>query len=241
MDEFLEYITRYVPQFPEMIRGATAEEIATLESLAGLPLPPFYKEFLSRMGKNSGGISLGFQTDTNILELIEYYRTRHDKKLRPIPPDCIAIAINGYDFDVCLQHRPRSEAPVVATEGRTIYLVLAESLKKMLFQLVFQDFEVASFPCSREYSATNKQALSYAVANKRLMREAVREIAAELGFKAQWFSDAYTFCAARGECRVLIKQYDEQGMLVRVGGRLRKEVDDAGEVFSARLEIKPYP
>ena len=197
MDEFLEYITRYVPQFPEMIRGATAEEIATLESLAGLPLPPFYKEFLSRMGKNSGGISLGFQTDTNILELIEYYRTRHDKKLRPIPPDCIAIAINGYDFDVCLQHRPRSEVPVVATEGRTIYLVLAESLKKMLFQLVFQDFEVASFPCSREYSATNKQALSYAVANKRLMREAARN-RRRAGFQGPMvFRRLYLLCRER--------------------------------------------
>ena len=51
MDRFLDEL---VPAARGTLAGATDEDIDRIEALAGLPLPRFYRWFLSRMGLNMG-------------------------------------------------------------------------------------------------------------------------------------------------------------------------------------------
>jgi hypothetical protein len=50
-------LTRLVPGLKQQWQGATEGEIERIEAIAGRPLPPFYRWFLSRMGKSMGPMS----------------------------------------------------------------------------------------------------------------------------------------------------------------------------------------
>jgi hypothetical protein len=50
-------LLRIVPGLAGRWKGATPDEIAQLERIAGHPLPPFYRWFLSRMGQSMGPLS----------------------------------------------------------------------------------------------------------------------------------------------------------------------------------------
>jgi hypothetical protein len=50
------YLLRIVPNLASTWEGATEEEIAQVERLAPRPLPPFYRWFLRRMGRDMGAI-----------------------------------------------------------------------------------------------------------------------------------------------------------------------------------------
>ena len=51
------FLLRVVPGLAEQWKGATPDEIARIEEIAGRPLPPFYRWFLSRMGKSMGALA----------------------------------------------------------------------------------------------------------------------------------------------------------------------------------------
>jgi len=50
-------LNRLVPGSTGQWQGATGSEIERIEAIAGRPLPPFYRWFLSRMGRSMGPIS----------------------------------------------------------------------------------------------------------------------------------------------------------------------------------------
>ena len=50
-------LLRLVPDLPSQWEGASPEEIARMEALAGRPLPRFYRWFLSRMGRAMGPLA----------------------------------------------------------------------------------------------------------------------------------------------------------------------------------------
>ncbi|HEX8705641.1 MAG TPA: SMI1/KNR4 family protein [Myxococcaceae bacterium] len=52
-----ELLLRTVPGLAQEWKGATPEEIAQLEQIAGRPLPSFYRWFLSRMGQSMGALA----------------------------------------------------------------------------------------------------------------------------------------------------------------------------------------
>ncbi|MFL5353212.1 SMI1/KNR4 family protein [Archangium sp.] len=55
--EMEELLLRIVPELKEQWQGASPEMIARIERLADRPLPPFYRWFLSRMGKSMGALA----------------------------------------------------------------------------------------------------------------------------------------------------------------------------------------
>lgn len=55
--EMEDFLLRVVPGLAEQWRGSTPEEIGQIEVLAGRPLPPFYRWFLSRMGQSMGPLT----------------------------------------------------------------------------------------------------------------------------------------------------------------------------------------
>ncbi|WP_239014818.1 SMI1/KNR4 family protein [Archangium violaceum] len=52
-----EFLLRVVPNLGQQWRGATPDAIARIEQMAGRPLPPFYRWFLSRMGQSMGRLA----------------------------------------------------------------------------------------------------------------------------------------------------------------------------------------
>jgi hypothetical protein len=52
-----DFLLRVVPGLAEQWKGSTPEEIAQIEELAGRPLPPFYRWFLTRMGQSMGPLT----------------------------------------------------------------------------------------------------------------------------------------------------------------------------------------
>lgn len=55
--EMEAFLSRLHPGLDREIHGATSEEIARMEELAGRPLPRFYRWFLERMGRSVGPLT----------------------------------------------------------------------------------------------------------------------------------------------------------------------------------------
>jgi hypothetical protein len=51
------FLLRVVPGLGQQWKGATPDAIARIEQIAGRPLPPFYRWFLSRMGQSMGALA----------------------------------------------------------------------------------------------------------------------------------------------------------------------------------------
>ncbi|WP_245814361.1 SMI1/KNR4 family protein [Cystobacter ferrugineus] len=51
------FLLRVVPNLRQQWKGATPDAIARIEQIAGRPLPPFYRWFLSRMGQSMGPLA----------------------------------------------------------------------------------------------------------------------------------------------------------------------------------------
>jgi hypothetical protein len=243
MDQFLDYMSRFVPDFRSRIDGASGAEVAALEQAVARPLPESYRQFLARMGRNAGGISLGFETTTDILAVTRF----HTRKRRPVPPDCVAIAVRGVDFDVCLHLPPSGGERVLASDGVLVYVILAETLPKALFQYAFRNHEVRSFPHVAAWSIDNIAARAYASANGRSMRDTARELVRELGFEAEWFSDEYSLCGRKDGTSIFILQQEEQGedvvldmgAVVAIGAATKEDAERLGAPFQERLGLRP--
>ncbi|QRK11757.1 SMI1/KNR4 family protein [Archangium violaceum] len=52
-----DFLLRVVPGLAEQWQGSTPEELAQIERIAGRPLPPFYRWFLTRMGQSMGPLT----------------------------------------------------------------------------------------------------------------------------------------------------------------------------------------
>ncbi len=55
--EIEDLLLRLVPELSQQWQGATPEEIDAIETIAGRPLPPFYRWFLMRMGRKMGPVA----------------------------------------------------------------------------------------------------------------------------------------------------------------------------------------
>ncbi|HYO68942.1 MAG TPA: SMI1/KNR4 family protein [Archangium sp.] len=55
--ELEDFLLRVVPGLAEHWKGSRPEEIAQIERIAGRPLPPFYRWFLTRMGQSMGPLA----------------------------------------------------------------------------------------------------------------------------------------------------------------------------------------
>lgn len=55
--ELEAFLSRVVPGLAEQWQGCALDEISRIEALAGRPLPPFYRWFLARMGRDMGPLA----------------------------------------------------------------------------------------------------------------------------------------------------------------------------------------
>jgi hypothetical protein len=126
-------LARLVPDFTSQVEGATPDEIATLEGLAGRPLPQFYQWFLWRMGRNMGPLayrSLDFSA-RRILASYEDGTFKSDPRLLMIgyETDELYPVHIAYDFD----HTARDDARVTrATDEPLLEDQSFETFREML-------------------------------------------------------------------------------------------------------------
>ncbi|MFN3652310.1 MAG: SMI1/KNR4 family protein [Armatimonadota bacterium] len=84
-----------------MVAGCSAEEIARVEAVLGLRLPPAYRGFLAVMGKAAGPLYLGdtflYPTEIDVREDAALLAERHGWTL---PEDAVVFAMHGgWEFD----------------------------------------------------------------------------------------------------------------------------------------------
>lgn len=112
-----QFIRRLAPNELGRLEGASDEEIARLEGLAGRPLPRFYKWFLARMGHDTG--PFGYPTlDCRPATIASFYEDEifpagHRYHLIGVESDDVMPLHLMYDFE----HPVRDDARVVKMES----------------------------------------------------------------------------------------------------------------------------
>ncbi|WAS97247.1 SMI1/KNR4 family protein [Nannocystis punicea] len=132
-DEIERLITRLVPDAHHGWIAATPEDIAAIEANAGRPLPPFYRWFLTRMGRYMGALEYA-SIDFSVERVLLCYREEFEE------PDPRYLLI-GYQCDpVVPMHiwydldRPNRGDALVVTRaiGDTLVQHDFETLREML-------------------------------------------------------------------------------------------------------------
>jgi hypothetical protein len=222
INEFLEFVAAYDRQFPSVIRGASADSIARLQSLVRTPLPGGYREFLSRMGENDGDLRIAFLGTTNVRRIIEYYAEVGRGESDPPPANCILIGTGDISAgDVCLETRNVGEARVVRVLDAEIEGLYAESLEKLLYRTAFLKYEFERRARAGFY--IGQQSADFVAS--------ATQAAMAAGYRAEWFSDAVVFCGRRDDIVLNITQYEGSPGAIIIGGGTAEQVEAAGKVF----------
>lgn len=227
VEGLLEHAAKYRPGFPEAIRGASPEKIAALERVAGLPLPPSYRAFLATMGEDHGGLELVGPCLTDIDAVLEYYALVVASGEAVVPDDCIVFAYpdTGFAEDVFLQLIPGNEPRIVLGNGHEIERTFAESLPKLLYRSVFQEFAMPG----RKHVAT------FRTAYRQVAIEAIREAFTALHLTVLWFSDGAVQCAEAGGIAAFFSRFDDA---VRVAADAADGIERVRASLAARLLLR---
>jgi hypothetical protein len=230
IEELLGYIKYFDPGFPHRVVGATGDEIGRLQELVGLPIPDSCKEFLRRMGRHDGGLDAASDATMAIDRVIDYYESWVVPGRQAIPKRCIVIGVDSPVMDVSLNLRQPGEPEVWFTEDEP-YQLVSESLAHLLFRRAFFKYEPVVHPFrsvvgTKTYPST-----------PRLMDPA-RELALELGFVAEWFSDRIAFCGRRPNQVIFINQFDDTGIVIRVNAKSESEVAQSVSAILQRLPVE---
>ena len=228
MEQFVDYVTRWEPDFANRIRGATSSEIGELEELAGRPLPQTYRAYLSRLGRNDGGLDIGQTATTEIKQVIDFYREALAAG-DSLPLDCIVIAVGGVGVgETSLQIRFTDEPRVVDTSDDRIEGLYAESLPILVYRISFMKYRARCLPYSAIYVSTGK-------ANELAQGQST---ALALGFVLQWFSDSICICGERSDAVFMLNQFEGRTPWLRIAATERNQVENIGEGFARSIGVR---
>ena len=228
MEQFVDYVTQWEPDFANRIRGATSSEIGELEKLAGRPLPQTYRAYLSRLGRNDGGLDIGQTATTEIKQVIDFYREALAAG-DSLPLDCIVIAVGGVGVgETSLQIRSTDEPRVVDTSDDRIEGLYAESLPILVYRISFMKYRARCLPYSAIYVSTGED-------NELAEGQST---ALALGFVLQWFSDSICICGERSDAVFMLNQFEGRTPWLRIAATERKRVEDIGEGFARSIGVR---
>jgi len=128
-NEMERFLARLVPGIEAGWEGATREEIAEIEEIAGRPLPPFYRWFLTRMGRDMGALSF-VTVDFSAARVLSCYREEIET------PDLRHLLI-GYENDPVV---PMHTWYDLDQPTRDDALVLSREIDGVLTQIGFETF-----------------------------------------------------------------------------------------------------
>ncbi|AGC47066.1 hypothetical protein MYSTI_05790 [Myxococcus stipitatus DSM 14675] len=201
-----ELLLRVVPGLAEQWQGATPEEIAQIERIAGRPLPPFYRWFLARMGQSMGPLVYPF-LDFSAQRLVSSYA---EEVVEP-EPRFLLIAYNSsrmmpmhlfYDLDA----PTRADAMVTEREAQghedDLYDQF-ETLREMLAWDALYQFRMREMPqqCKGTLSGDHPNLLSL-----------IEPVMSHLGFKQSIATGPYCRLYERADAVMLCKGMPRQGV-----------------------------
>lgn len=146
--EMTEFLRRLFPDFERQCSGATAEQIESIERIAGRPLPPFYLWFLRTMGRSVGPFAKARQ-DLRVDSILAAYEqgwAEPDSRFLLIATDTEKDdpMLAFYDLDAPL----RDDALVVLQQDYDGYRTPTyETFREMLAQANLIAFRIHEFPC----------------------------------------------------------------------------------------------
>ncbi len=231
MEDLIRYVAQFDPQFPQRIRGASAQEIARLEQLVGFPLPLTYRAFLAAMGHDVGGLDLAPDGISRISDIIEYYQCWVTTGLVELPPDSILICsapIPAYDL-VLQSCNGAAEPRVCDVEDGEMVGPRADSLEQLLFRLAFIRYQLNPLPYQCWYSNDR--------GTQQLQQAAM--LTRSLSAHIHAFSDSLTLCAESEGMALYFKFFPERGgIAVRMGAVQPNILERIGPYFAEHLNLQ---
>ncbi|WP_437726427.1 hypothetical protein [Sorangium sp. So ce861] len=215
MEDITSYVERYDPGFLGRIRGATPDEIDLVEQLAGHPLPPDYRRFLSAMGHDDDQLFSQPGIDTDITSIVSFYREDVTSGDNSVAEDCVVIAVGCAVIEQIYLECNGLGRVFEGCEGRKFSL-WAESFNNFLHQNAYMSYRQRSLPHELVYTSTDLTNLS----------EDVREVVRSAGLRELDFSESVTICAESSSTTLAFRQMAGETAWVRVAGTDRAAVND---------------
>ncbi|WP_438032693.1 SMI1/KNR4 family protein [Sorangium sp. So ce204] len=215
MEKIISYIEQHNPGFARRIRGATPDEIDSLEQTAGHPLPPDYRYFLSVMGHDDGQLFGQKGISTDVPSLLSFYRESVATGENSVPEDCIVIAVGCAVIEqVYLEHDGLGRV-FEGGEGEKSSL-WAKSFRNLLYQNAYMAHRQRWLPHAVMHNSTDQTNLS----------EDVRAVVRSAGLLELDFSDSVTICAESSSATLAFRQIAGETAWVRVAGMDEAAVND---------------
>ena len=218
MQELVDFIARYRPEYPATVAGASAAEIAALEEAAGRSLPADYRDFLRVFGRSAGEPKpFAMQFDTALDEVLRFFRK---SRWKPPPPFLlIGRDRSGSDMDLCLD-LDAAEPRVVLFQrwwepGEPMRLsVVYQSLPQMLFS---QSFLSVRLPLLPHQATFVSGAAAWDEARNGTRLGILAAIGRELELPLVPHAAGWAPCYDAGEIALAAYQPEGSGLFLQVG------------------------
>jgi len=230
IDDLIAYISPRDSGFASRIAGAAPDRVSHFESLVGSPLPPPYRDFLLRLGKDDGGLRIGDASTTRLEALIEYYEdiARDGDADTMIPQDCIVVAYIGVGtFELSLEMGATSQPVVIYSSGREKKGLCAEAFDKLLFRTAFWRHHLASLSSKVAYHP-GVHPVTFATLSPAVV---------SLGFKLEWFSDQSCLCATRNDAALAADVSLGRPMSLHIASNSAQVVDQVARALQANFGL----
>lgn len=196
---YLDFAEQLKPGYTSRLQGASASEIARLETLAATPFPPLFRDYLAQMGRENGLLidDTGFKSITDLIELYEDYA----REETPFDPGLILVAFGETIQRLVLDTSKDSVDPplYVASECSPDYLY-AEHFSTFLFRQAFIELTVGKWPRAGTLRLTDKQS----------GLEDVSKVIRKLKLTVLPFSDACVLCAQSLEGQLVAQHIEKK-------------------------------
>jgi hypothetical protein len=203
MKELVDYIMQYDPAYPSQIRGATLQEITSLQKAIGHELPRRYSEFLLVMGKDTGSFIIP-EGDFRLDRILKAYR--HGNRLSP------RYILIGFDkgeppyhfYLECASprqedgHIVRADSEVIRDVSITPDLAFA-SLREMLFAFAFLFKRMSYLAHRKTFIPPQRVSPEGVVTTQSGLLEATAEVATLLGFEKLPYTGPLHLLFERGD------------------------------------------
>lgn len=237
-----ELLLRVVPGLAEQWKGATPDEIARIERIAGRPLPPFYRWFLCRMGRSMGRLaypSLDFSA-RRVLERYDEEWVEPHPRLLLIAHDSKEMMPTSLFYD--LDEPARGDALVAHKEEGADENDLYEgfeTLREMLAWSALSRFRLKKMPqrCGGTLSGDQPDILSL-----------VEPVMSSLGFKQPISTGPFCGLYERADAAMICKGMPRHGFdearSFSLGGSdagvLRKLLGEIAAASSLNVEVDEW-
>lgn len=224
MQSFIPFANALEPGFSGRIEGATTQEIQDFEKLVGQALPPHYRAFLTAMGHATGGLRLAWECDTDVREVMDFYREEMETGMLALPPDCILIGVGGIiTEEVGLDMAANDEdPPVILVNGGRSTGRLADGLRQLLYRQAFIQWAARKFAYRRQVIGEQVHPII----------DTAETLLGHEGITSESFSDSIALCAQRTDLVLFLVQYEGDKPSAVISGAQPNTVDQ----LAAKLE-----